>query len=288
MCPNLDVRLFADDACLLYSSNNSEDVENTMNKELIKISNWLKINKLTVNYSKSNFMLFTRTKCHKNICIKIEEKLLARVKEVKYLGVILDEGLIWKAHIDHLKDKIVKGSYILSKLRHYTCLSTLKMVYFSLIHPHLSYCATAWGGAAPSTILPLFRLQKKIVRIITFNPYDSHSSPIFHSLHILPLDYLYKFNLALILHKINNNTITVGSHNLIPISSIHHHNTRLSANNNFYQTFNRTKIGQSTYSSQGIKFWKHLPFDLKHLPFNIFKIRLKQFLFTMLNDTFIN
>ena len=158
----------------------------------------------------------------------MEDNLLEEVNEVKYSGVILDKNLNWKSHINHLKNKLVKGSYILSKLRHYVCFSTLKMVYFSLIHPYLSYCIAAWGGAAPSNLLPLVRLQKKIMRIITFSPYDSHSSPLFLSSHILPLQYIHKYNLALTFHKILNNDIMVGSHNLVQINKLHHHNTRLS------------------------------------------------------------
>ena len=281
---HLDVRLFADDACLLYSSDNGIDVERKMNEELGKISTWLRVNKLTINYSKSNFMVFTRKKSD-SICIKIDDVALKQVNEVKYLGVVLNESLNWKGHINDLRKKIVRGSYILAKLRHYVCLPTLKMVYFSLIHPHLSYCCTSWGGAAPSILLPLVRLQKKIMRLITFSSYDSHSPPLFHRLKILPLDYLYKYNLALTFHKINNNNISVGNHNLVPINNIHHYNTRLSTSNNFYQPYNRIRIGQSTYSSQGIKFWRCLPNELKCLPFNRFKFKLKQFLFDMLKES---
>lgn len=218
----------------------------------------------------------------------MDGNLLERVNEIKYLGIILDNNLNWKSHINYLKSKAAKGSYILSKLRHYVNLHTLKMVYFSLIHPYLSYCISAWGGATKSTLLPLFRLQKKIVRIITFSPFDSHSSPIFHKLKILPLDYLYKYNLGIMFHKIQNNKISIGSHNLIPIKNIHQHNTRLSNNNNFFQTYNRIGIGQSTYSAQGLRFWRELPGELKDLPINSFKFNLKQHLFNLLHCTINN
>ena len=230
-------------------------------------------------------MLFQRKRSNTEICIKMDENLLERVKEVKYLGVILDENLNWKSHIKYLTSKITRASYILSKLRHYVCFSTLKMVYFSLVHPYLSYCISSWGGISKTTLLPLFRLQKKIVRIITFSPYDCHSSPLFYQLKILPLEYIYKYNLALTFHKINNNQISTGSHNLVPINQIHKHNTRLSKNNNFFQPFNRIRLGQTTYSTQGIKFWRELPIELKNLPFKRFKFNVKQFLLNLLNDT---
>ena len=50
------------------------------------------------------------------ITVQMEDNLLEKVKQVKYLGVILDEKLTWTNHINHSKNKLIKGSYILSKL----------------------------------------------------------------------------------------------------------------------------------------------------------------------------
>ena len=156
------------------------------------------------------------------------------------------------------------------------------MVYFALVHPHLNYCITTWGGTSQSTLLPLFRLQKKIIRIITHSPYNFHTPPLFNDLKILPLEYLYKYNLAITFYKIQNHMFSSGTHNLIPINSIHTHQTRLSSNNNYYQPHNRTRIGQSTYSSQGISFWRKLPNHIKHSPLNSFKRQIKEYLFEVL------
>ena len=131
-------------------------------------------------------MVFTKKRISKDLTIKMAENKLERVPEIKYLGVILDEKLNWKSHINLVKSKISKGSYILAKLRHYVPTSTCKMLYYSLIHPHLTYCVTTWGGAAKSNVLSLVRLQKKIIRIITFSDFQTHSPPLFLNLKILP------------------------------------------------------------------------------------------------------
>ena len=162
------------------------------------------------------------------------------------------------------------------------------MVYHAIIHPHLTYCITIWGGACSSTLLPLFRLQKKVVRIMTFSPFISHSTPIFCNLKILPLEYIYKYNLGLTFYKINNSMVKVGTHNLISICSIHKHETRLSTSNNFFQKFNRTQIGQSTYTAKGLQFWRELPPEFKTLPLSSFKYQVKQHLFNLLENTLLN
>ena len=207
----------------------------------------------------------------------MEGTKLERVKETRYLGVIIDEKLNWNSHVQHIKSKIVKGSYILSKLRHYVNLKTLKLVYFSLIYPHLNYCITSWGSTSGSTLKPLFRLQKKIVRIITFSSFTCHSPPLFANLNLLPLDQIYNLNLSVLIHKIYNKT-SPSSHNLIPLENVHNYQTRLSTGGNFYQNFNRINLGQSTYSAKGVKCWRKVPNEIKSLPVFSFKLRLKKYM----------
>ena len=157
---SLDVRLFADDACLLQSHNNIVQLQSIVNNQLIKVNNWLKINKLSINYSKSNYIIFTKQRIQKTLNINMEGNELERVRETKYLGVILDEKLNWKSHLEHIKSKISRGSYILSKLRHYVNIKTSITIYFSLIYPYLNYCITTWGATSNSNLLPIVRLQK--------------------------------------------------------------------------------------------------------------------------------
>ena len=55
--------LYADDTYLCLSHNNLDNLQQMVNVELIKVDNWLRSNKLSLNYSKSTFM---RTKSLKN------------------------------------------------------------------------------------------------------------------------------------------------------------------------------------------------------------------------------
>ena len=166
-------RLFADDACLCFSDKDPFLLQTKINKELIKINNWLKINKLTANYSKTNFIIFTKKRIDFKFQIKMGEEVLQEVDETKYLGVILDKKLNWKSQLNIVQSKVSRGCYILSKLRHYVDINTLKMLYYALIYPYLMYCVTSWGGAPKTTLSPLVRLQKKAIRLMTFNTYDS-------------------------------------------------------------------------------------------------------------------
>jgi len=69
---------------------------------------------------------------------------------VKYLGVLIDFGLSWKVHIEHIVVKISRLVGIIAKLRHFVPRNILLRIYQSLILPYISYGLTAWGLASKS------------------------------------------------------------------------------------------------------------------------------------------
>ena len=157
------------------------------------------------------------------------------------------------------------------------------MLYYSLIHPHLIYCLTTWGGAPKTSLKPLVNLQKKIVRIITKSPFDHPSEVLFNKLDILPFNKLYKYHLSLLMHKVHNNKIT-GKFNITALNQTHSYRTRSSVNQNYHVTFNKLNIGLGTFTIQGPKFWQKIPTKIKILPFYSFKRALKQYLSIILNE----
>ena len=89
-----------------------------------------------------------------------------RVTETKFLGVIVDQNLNWRSHIDFIALKISRSLAILSKLKHLLSNKILLTLYYTLIFPHLSYCIIVWGGAAQSVLHKLDILQKRAIRIV--------------------------------------------------------------------------------------------------------------------------
>ena len=66
---DLKITLFVDDAVLTYTDKNPVTLQNKINDELQKIENRMKINKLTINYNKINYMIKKIDKSHFNIKI---------------------------------------------------------------------------------------------------------------------------------------------------------------------------------------------------------------------------
>ena len=54
--------LFADDTSIYYSNSDIKQLEFVLNSELRKLDSWMKSNKLSVNISKTNYIIFSRDK----------------------------------------------------------------------------------------------------------------------------------------------------------------------------------------------------------------------------------
>ena len=152
----IKIARFADDTLLYLSTKKFLGFEKRVNKSLDQISQWINSNKLTINLSKSKLMLVGPSVITDNqmltFVLKIQNQNLERVKEYKYLGVIFDEKLNWKAHISHLTNKLSKVAGIFYKLRKIVNKNTLIQVYYALVHSHLIYGILSWGRACKSAI----------------------------------------------------------------------------------------------------------------------------------------
>ena len=73
-------------------------LKNLVNSETIKLSDWFKANKLSLNMQKSNYIIFKprQRRDEPTLSIEMDGFKMNQVKEVNFLGVILDETLSWK------------------------------------------------------------------------------------------------------------------------------------------------------------------------------------------------
>ena len=159
--------LYADDTNLFISGKNIDNLIQTVNHEIEKVFDWLSVNKLSLNIQKTHYMIFHSRKNIKiNFDVLINNEIINKVECTKFLGVLIDSKLTWCNHISYLKRKISKGIGILCKLRKCFSSSTLLTLYYSFIYPYLLYCIEVWGNTSQCYVFPLFKLQKKAIRII--------------------------------------------------------------------------------------------------------------------------
>jgi len=119
-CSNLlKLLLFADDTTIIYSSNDLDSLLTTINKELLSLSEWFNLNRLSLNVSKTNYMIFCNHKMEQTHCdITIGHTVINRVSSTKFLGVDIDDKLTWLHHIKIVERKISSAIFAIRNIRY--------------------------------------------------------------------------------------------------------------------------------------------------------------------------
>ena len=77
----------------------------------------------------------------------------------KFLGLIIDDFLSWKAHVDQMMSNLNTACFVIQKIQAITSQETLRMVYFACIHSIMSYGIIFWGNQSYGD--KIFKIKKK-------------------------------------------------------------------------------------------------------------------------------
>ena len=248
------VHHFADDTNLLCSDKDSSQLRLKMNEDLKLIFEWLCSNRLSLNVSKTEFIIFKPPK--KNLTNRITLKLngitLYESSKIKYLGLIMDDRLTWKHHISELSKKLNKSIGIIFKIKKLCAQRVQMSLYFSLVHSSLNYGACVWGNADEIHLNKIRVLQKKVVRTIANAEYNDHSTPLFKELKILKFNDILQMQLACLMFDYDHGNLPRCFNNYFnKVSNIHNHLTRGSTTGKISEN---VVINTSTHGSTMFKF----------------------------------
>ena len=173
---------FADDTSLLLKHKSLKKMKKQLNFDLHNLSKWLDANKISLNASKTELLIFRhpRKKINYILKVKLNGKLLRPSNYVKYLGMYIDSNLNWNVNTNILAAKLSRSLGMLSKIRHYVNLETLRSIYFAIFSSHLLYGSIVWAQNSDSqNVRRISRLQNRALRIINFAKYRDHADPSF-------------------------------------------------------------------------------------------------------------
>ena len=274
--PNISQKLkfylFADDTNIYFESDNLVDLEKIVNKELEKLHEWLCINRLSLNISKTNFVIFhAPNKPKVPVTLLINKKAIDEVQYVKYLGILIDSQLTFKYHIDQLNKKVSRAIGVLYKLRPFVTVKILTNVYYAIVYPFLLYGILIWGNACKTRLEPIHVLQKTFVRMATFNDGFpiipgplAHTPTLFCKLRLLTVYQIFNFQLGKLVHESINNLCLPNVIKFIGSSEIHEHYTRYVALGNcYFDSVRTTRFGLRALHFEGAKLWVTLPIDIR-------------------------
>ena len=287
-------KLFADDTFLCAQNKDIQLLEDEVKCELNKVFHWLASNKLTLNVSKSKFMIVTNKKqfpanfsinlnreCVNAIASKeVKSLMLEKCNSYKYLGVFIDRKLNWKSHIEYICKKISKACGALAKLRHCVSTNTLIEVHHALIHSYLRYGVVVWGKASKTALKPLNTVVNRALKIMTFLPFGRvDMKPVYECLKILNVEKVCLLETSKFLFKSNNDILPTVIGNYFEVRNNSGVPGLRPRNDVSPEIVSRLISSEKSIQHRGIKVWGSIPDEIKQSESLIlFKKKYKKYL----------
>lgn len=182
------MELFADDSTTISAQKYYEDLTISLNNNLNDIEVWCHQNRLSINLSKTIYMILgtwqlkrARIPENDNFVLKsIGGTEIERMESSKLLGLLIDEDITWKTHLygneseEGLIVKLKRKLNYIQRLKHYTSEETLKIFANGIFISTIQYAIQIWGSASTILINKIQRIQNSCARIIlNESPYAS-------------------------------------------------------------------------------------------------------------------
>ncbi|MCP4437760.1 MAG: reverse transcriptase family protein, partial [Aureispira sp.] len=197
--------LFADDGALFFENCCRKSFIN-MKIELITIIKWLSANKLSFNVGKTEFMIFDTLDQIDEIVIELNNSNLSikECKVTKYLGLMVDNKLDFKDHIEYIKKKILKRIGAMYRSKGLLPVKYRKMFANALMLPQFDYLDTIYNKAGKTKLGELDILYKKVAKIALDVPKTESTLNVYKDMKWLPLHLRRQLHLSNYMYRIIN------------------------------------------------------------------------------------
>ena len=274
-------RMYADDTNLTFAGDNVDDIQSSLNLDLEHVNNWLRANKLTLNMTKTEYMLIGARQrldtLTESPTIKINRTDVKKVATAKSLGVIVDDKLNWSAHINELTKKIASGIGAMKRIRRLAPQATLHLIYQSLIQSQFDYCSIVWGNCGITLQNKLQKLQNRAARVLTFSDYDADADRLLRILGWRKLIRQQQITRAIMiyksLHGLAPEYLNSKFQLKAPAYNLRNHENQVNV------PLPRTNYYKNSFTYSGATLWNSLPYDVRQIQsLEQFKRKVKQVL----------
>ena len=263
------VVLYADDSAIMFSSDNADEMSSVLNDDLLSVEKWLKRNKLSLNVSKTKYMICSTERSvqnFSNVSLSIHDTEIERVTSFKYLGTWIDPILKWDEHVINTSKKISQRIGFISRLRKSLPPKVTKLLANSLVMPYFDYCNLVWNNCTNELRNKLQVLQNRLARIILYEGPRAHVSDMLNQLSWRNLNDRSQFNLILLVHKcLTGNTPDYLKETINYVNAHHSYGTKSSSNLSLYHNKVKTQAGKRTFHYRGTTAWNNLPPDIRSI-----------------------
>ncbi len=201
---------YADDT-QLYLSFRPDDptVAARISGCLADISAWMKEHHLQLNLAKTELLVFPATPTlQHDFTIQLGSSTITPSASVRNLGVIFDDQLTFKEHIAKTARSCRFALHNIRKIRPFLTEHAAQLLVQALVISRLDYCNALLAGLPSNTIKPLQMIQNAAARLVFNEPKRAHVTPLFVSLHWLPVAARIQFKTLMLSTHLLPLTIT--------------------------------------------------------------------------------
>ena len=260
---NFSFNLYADDTIIYKKDTDIANLIRKFDTDVPAISEWYKRNKLTLNTTKTEFLLIGKDREKAPPQIEFENEKLSVSDTVKYLGIHIDSNINWNCQISSIEKKVKPHIFILNRLRHILNKTQLLTIYNTIIEPTIHYCDTVWGYCSKTNVNKLNRLKRRCARAITGN-YDWNipGGKLMESLNIPTFEMKRDYDTACLTYKaINEQTAKYLTNKISPVT--HNHKTRFNSTNNLSIPRPKHEFARQTFTYTTSHCWNDLNQETK-------------------------
>ena len=150
----------------------------------------------------------------KKFLLTIRGKPIDRVSSIKLLGVIFNEHLTWKDHMEMLLSKLKSSLYCVMRVKPYLNKESLLTLFHSLILSHIRYCITTWCFGNNALQNKLQKICNKFIKMISISKSIKNSKKTKITNIMYNIQQLYKLNIAIFMHKFFNKQLPTAFNNV--------------------------------------------------------------------------
>ena len=252
------------------------------------VREWMLQHKLKINDGKTEIIVIGGAKqLHKvkDCVVTVGDSIIQSVKKVRNLGVIFDETLSMKDHINKVCQIGFHQIYRLKQIRNYFDRDSIENLVHSFVTCHIDYGNALMFGLPDITIAKLQRLQNAAARLIVQqSKYDTHSiTSILKDLHWLPVKFRIKYKICLLVYKCLNGYGLDYLRELLAFPP----RVRTLRSSSDQLLLHVPRMKTETYGKRSFKYaapttWNEVPSDIRNIDsIETFKKRLKTHYFIL-------
>ena len=275
--------MFADDATVFVSGPSVESIQNQLTQAMQEVQEWTVDNKLILNTKKTKVMLMgSRQKLqrleNRELHIVINNHELECVAQTKCLGVVIDNTLSFKFHVDAVVKSMKQKIGMIRRIKHLFTADQLSTLYWGFVMPHAMYCSTVWSSKSEGNYNTINKLHKRAAYIVSGSTWQTPSEQVMRDLGWKTLKEIFHKSIACMVYKcVNGIAPQILSDRFCRNDDVSLRHTRSTDRLLLRPPLCRTQFYQNSFIYAGSITWNSLPDDYRNSDsLAIFKMYLKR------------